>query len=41
MSRDAGGQRLIRVVWKRLMALWRLLLLSGLLVVEFSLLQRR
>lgn len=47
LGRNAGRQRLVSVVWERLLALWRLLLrlldvlVSLLLVVEFSLLQRR
>ena len=42
LGRDAGGQRLVGVVWKRLLALWRmLLLLKWLLVEEFLLLRRR
>ena len=48
MGRNAGRQRLVSVLWERLLALWLLLLLrlldvlvGGLLVVEFSLLQGR
>ena len=45
MGRNAGRQRLVSVVWERLLTLWRLLLLQLLmglllLVVEFELLQR-
>ena len=48
MSRNAGWQRLVSVVWERLLALWRRLLLLlnvlvGLLLLvdEIGLLQRR
>ena len=50
LGRNAGRQRLVSVLWERLLALWLLLLLllrlldvlvGGLLVVEFSLLQGR
>jgi hypothetical protein len=46
LGRNASRQRLVSVVWERLLALWRLLLLLQLLVgllllvVEFELLQR-